>query len=235
MAELRFHYIFEGSDGSRKEFKVSLDNESLSLIANPPSPAPAWTRLAFNKCPNCPLSQAKHPHCPVALTIANLVQHFAGSVSHEKVHLTIQTEARTYIKETTLQKGVSALAGIYMVTSGCPILDKLRPMVRLHLPFASLEETQYRALSMYLLAQYFLHKKGKKPDWDLKNLSKIYENVHIVNKAFAQRLTAAASQDALPNALVILNTFADSVSFALDKNALQKIERLFSAYLADSD
>ena len=235
MAELVFHYIFKHGDGSKKDFSVRLDNETLQLIADPPNPAPEWTELAFNKCPNCPLAEAEHKHCPVALNISDLVKNFAGSVSHEKVNLKIETEARTYQKETTLQKGVSALTGIFMVTSGCPILDKLRPMVRMHLPFANLEETQYRALSMYLLAQYFLFKKGKTPDWELKNLSKIYENVHIVNKAFAKRLTAAAAQDALPNALVILNTFADSVSFALDKNALQKIERLFAAYLKESE
>ena len=57
---------------------------------------------------------------------------------------------------------VFSLIGIYMVTSGCPIMDKLRPMARFHLPFASTEETIYRAISTYLLGQYFLEQKGKK-------------------------------------------------------------------------
>jgi len=50
-----------------------------------------------------------------------------------------------------------------------PIFEKLKPMVRFHLPFASIEETKYRAISMYLLAQYFLYQQGSQPDWDLKN------------------------------------------------------------------
>ena len=37
-----------------------------------------------------------------------------------------------------------------MALSGCPVLEQLKPMARFHLPFASVEETIYRAASMYL-------------------------------------------------------------------------------------
>ena len=110
-------------------------------------------------------------------------------------------------------------------------MDKLRPMVRHHLPFASEEETTYRALSMYLLAQYFLYKRGIEPDMALKNLVRIYEDVQIVNKTFPKRLSNIKLEDANVNALVILNCFADSVTFSITKEMLEDIEILFAAYL----
>lgn len=38
-----------------------------------------------------------------------------------------------------------------MVTSNGPVIDKLRPMVKFHVPFGSLEETVCRAASMCLI------------------------------------------------------------------------------------
>ncbi len=121
-----------------------------------------------------------------------------------------------------------------MVTSGCPIMEKLKPMVRHHLPFATTEETTYRVLSMYLLAQYFLYKRGKKPDWDLKGLVDIYDNIRTLNKAFCGRISHVEFKDAGINAVVILDNFADMVRYSIDKDNLDKIEVLFEAYLQDA-
>ena len=59
-----------------------------------------------------------------------------------------------------VQMGVSSLLGVIMTTSGCPIMAQLKPMVRFHLPFASLEETIFRMVSMHLVAQYLRHQDG---------------------------------------------------------------------------
>ncbi len=67
-------------------------------------------------------------------------------------------------------------------------MDKLRPMVFTHLPFSSLEETLFRAISMYLLAQYFRDQQGQPPDWKLENFTKIYEDIAQVNQSFTKRL-----------------------------------------------
>ena len=74
----------------------------------------------------------------------DIIHSFKDSISYEEVEVFITTKARTYMKRTTLQKGLSSLLGIYMVTSGCPTMEKLKPMVRYHLPFATEEETKYR-------------------------------------------------------------------------------------------
>lgn len=227
---ITYHYKFTFGDGVEKEFTVKLDNRTLNLIQPEKQSYPKWTELKHFKCPNCSLDEARHKFCPVAVNLVNLGDFFSSSISYEEVDVVIETEARRYTKHTTLQKGLSSLIGIYMVTSGCPVMEKLKPMVRYHLPFATIEETKYRVISMYLLAQYFLFKRGKQPDWELKELVKIYDDIRIVNKNLCKRFTDIGIEDASLNALVSLNCFADSVTFSIDKDLLDEIELIFDAY-----
>ena len=125
---------------------------------------------------------------------------------------------------------MSSLIGIFMSTSGCPVMDKLRPMVRTHLPFATLEETVIRSLSMYLLAQYFIAKRGGKPDWDMRDLVKIYADVRIVNDHFFKRIAKIQIQDASLNAVVHLDCFANFTNSTLVEQGLDEVEKMFAAY-----
>ena len=227
---ITFKYKFKFSGGSEKEFNVRLDGKTLNSIQTKKKSYPKWTELKNYKCANCPLNEDQHEFCPVAVNLIEVVNFFKASISYNEVDLFIETEQRGYIKHTTLQQGINALVGIYMVTSGCPIMNKLKPMVRYHLPFASLQETRYRAISMYLLAQYFLYKRGKKPDWDMVNLVKIYDDIRIVNKCFFKRLSEIEIQDATLNAIVKLDMFAQHVSASIDKNVLHEMESSFDAY-----
>jgi len=225
-----FNYKFKFNNNFEKEFNVELDPKTLNLIHTPKHPSPEWTKLNFFKCPNCSLDETRHLLCPIAANLVELVDFFRDMISYDKVYLYIQCDERGYFKYTTLQQGISSIVGIYMVVSGCPIMEKLKPMVRYHLPFASMWETKYRALSMYLLAQYFLYKRGKQPDWDLKYLADIYKNIQIVNKSVSQRLRNIKVQDATLNALIKLDIFAKHISVLINKNALDDIGTLFSAY-----
>ncbi len=224
-------YKFTFSDKSVREFNVRLDGETLSLIRRERSSVPDWTRLSYCKCPNCPLSDKLHPNCPIALNLVDVVEFFKNSISYEEVDVEIITEARNYLKHSDLQTAISSLIGLFMVPSGCPIMDKLRPMVKTHLPFATSEETIYRILSMYLLAQYFVCKDGQKPDWELQNLQEIYEQVQIVNRSFCQRLSEIHIKDASLNAVVSLDSFASLTTFSLELNQLDRVKHLFHAYL----
>lgn len=91
-----------------------------------------------------------------------------------------------------------------MVTSGCPIMGKLKPLLYFHLPFASIDETEVRALSLYLLAQYVKHIKGEKPDWEMKNLKKIYEDVRTLNHHVSKKIVNLSERDANINSLIVL-------------------------------
>jgi hypothetical protein len=116
--------------------------------------------------------------------------------------------------------------GIFMVTSGCPILDNLRPMVRFHLPFATALESVYRIISMYLLSQLFRMKKGEEADWSLEKLGELYKEINKVNKGLWKRLSKASNFDAHVNAVIVLNTFGDAVRFSLKKD-LEDLAPLF--------
>jgi hypothetical protein len=168
----------------------------------------------------------------VAKNLVEVIDFLKDIFSFEKVQMTIRTKRRDYSKHVPVQMAASSLMGIYMTTSGCPILDKLRPMVATHLPFASTKETTYRALSMYLLAQYLRYKRGNIPDWDMVHLGELYDDINTVNGSFCKRLKQIEHiEDAALNAVVKLDCFAISVGFALNDETLGDLEPFFRAYL----
>jgi len=224
---LEFIYHFTQENGSKKKFRIILHPITMELINEPYGKLPTWVNLEFNQCSNCTLKKEEYKYCPIAANIVPVTEFFKDFSSFEEVDIQLETEERGYSKKTSLQKGVSSMLGIIMVTSGCPILDKLKPMVRFHLPFASIDETIYRAVSMHLVKQYFRKRKGLEPDWELQSLMSDYKEIHTVNLAFHKRLSFIKGKDANVNALIILDNFANYINFTLDSNKLSKIEWMF--------
>lgn len=201
-----------GGEVVTKIFTVTLDPRTLQNAAPLPEAPPEWTKLAFKKCPNCPLKDEDAPHCPAAIRLPEVVASFADIFSFARVSARVTVPERTYEQaDVSVQVALSSLLGVYMVTSGCPVLSKLRPMVRFHLPFATELETITRATSMYLLGQYLVAQDGGKPDWDLDQLAEDFAATSKVNRAFAERLRAAAPKDANVNALIRLDSVGRSV------------------------
>lgn len=229
--DITFDYRFRFSDGREKVFDLKLDGGSLELLNRPEGPYPEWTRLDFNKCPHCTLDEGVHKHCLAAASIVEPVDFFRNSISHEEVDVVIETPNRTYAKHTSLQLGLSSMVGICMATSGCPPLGKLKPMVRFHLPFATEDETMNRVLSMYLTAQFFIAKNGGKPDWSLKNLVEIYNDIMVTNKHLANRIASLKAKDASANAIVSLDCFAMFVTSSIQMDMMDELEQLFAGYL----
>jgi hypothetical protein len=226
---IKIEYLFRFKNGDTREIPLLLDENTLALLSEIKLTPPSWSELTFHQCSVCPLDPGLHPHCPLALHLSEIVNTFQGYDSYENVTVEVNDSRRRYLKETSLQNGLGPLMGIIMVTGGCPVMDPLRPLVRFHLPFASMEETEFRIVSMYLLAQYFRQKKGKKPDWSLDELQVIYNKVQDVNKCFAQRLRFATTKDASVNAIVILDCFAKGVPFAV-QTTLRDYEKHFESY-----
>ena len=224
-------YRFRLDSGKEKRFEVNLDPATLALIPGGQTPPPAWARLGNRQCPQCPYKEQEHPYCPVARNLAGIIEEFRKDISFDEADISVTTENREFRKRAPLQNGISGLMGLVMATSGCPVLDKLRPMAYLHMPFPGAHETMYRAISMYLTAQYFVRRRGGKPDWDLADLVKIYEAVGGVNAAFADRLRTMEVEDATLNAIVSLDCFASMTSGSISYAALDDMERVFAAYL----
>jgi len=230
---ITYLYKFKFQDGREKKFEVVLNEATLELQREDPNPKPEWTKLNYSQCENCPLP-ATVQYCPVAVSLAGLVEAFSDAASYEAAEVTVETPQRTYFKKTTLQKGLSAIIGIYMSTSNCPVCDNLRPMTRFHLPFANAIETFFRSISSYLTAQFLLMRQGHTPDWELKGLQEIYKEVNTVNKGMTTRLQRATEKDANINAVVILHSFGDGISYFIE-SGLTDIEPMFSVLLQNGD
>jgi len=221
---MRVTYRFETGDGTRASFHLDLDPQSLEAAA-PGGDLPGWTRLDFRQCPDCPLDPRTHPYCPSAALLPGVVQAFNHLVSYERAKVEVETAERTCTRELPVQSGIGALMGLVMATSGCPVTVFFRPMARFHLPFATQEETIYRAASAYLLAEYFrVRRNGGEPDQELHGLRRVYERVHALNTAFFDRLKAAARTDSSLNALVHLDMFALMLPLQIDLKLPEVLE-----------
>ncbi len=230
---IRYQYKFEFERSPEINFDVDLDANSLVLVGEDNAPRPDWTKLKFNQCENCPLSSDVE-YCPVAVNLARIVEKFRDDVSFESTVVTVKTKERTFVKKTTLQKGIASIIGLFMTTSNCPIMDKLRPMARFHLPFATSVETFFRSISTYLTAQFLLSRKGKEPDWTLAKLLDYYKAINTVNKGMSNRLAKASERDANVNAVVILHSFGDGISYFI-QDGLEEIEPMFSVFFENEE
>ncbi len=227
---IKIVYDFKLSGGAEKTFTILLDRETLAFVRQQNAAPPEWAKLEFHQCSNCPLNTTLTRYCPTASNLSGIAQEFGDVTGPDKATITVVVKERAYVKAGSIQEGLSALLGIVMTTSGCPIMEPLKPMVRYHLPFASLDETVFRMISMFLVAQFIRSQEGKKPEWQLDGLSRIYGEVKKLNKDFGQRMRAAAKSDANVHAVVKLNVFAVMVPIEAEK-LLKEITSSFSSYL----
>lgn len=225
-------YRFDLPNGQRHSFAVELDRDTGEYSSPAPANTPEWTNLGFHQCNGCPISTSAVRRCPVAVRLSEVIDRFADLVSYDQVRVTVETEERAVSATITAQQGLASLMGLVMASSGCPRTAVFRPMARFHLPFSSELETAYRVASMYLLAQHFAARDGAPVDIALKNLAAVYQGVHAVNRGIAQRLRAAIRQDAIVNAVVLLDVYTSLVPGAVDE-LLDEIKPTFTALLSN--
>ena len=231
---LTITYSLRFGNETEKKLQIVLDKQSMEIVKPERNDFPKWTLLSNHKCEICPLDSDIHKYCPTAISIIGIVDEFSDVISYEVVETHVETEERIYSRKGAAQETLRSIVGVCMAASGCPILKKLQPMVRFHLPFASIEETEYRVLSMYMLAQYFVHKNNKTPDLEFKGLIEIYNNIRKVNKNFVKRLKVIVEKDSNLNALITLDCFAqsfDSPVDSIDSSVISDFKNIFEPYL----
>ena len=233
MSKLKLTYRFALPDSKERVFNLELDRDTALLTSKTPADPPPWTQLAFNQCVGCPLDREKVSHCPAALHLVNPIDGFADLVSYDQVRVTVETDERSVVATLSAQQALASLMGLIMASSGCPRTAVFRPMARFHLPFSSEAETAYRVAAMYLVAQHFIARDGGEPDLDLENLESVYRGVHAVNRGMATRLRAASRQDAIVNAIVLLDVYSSLVPAAIHE-ILDEIKPAFAALLSDA-
>jgi hypothetical protein len=223
---LHIRYGFDLPDGSKKQVDLSFDPANFRLINQAPADPPFWTELKFSQCANCPLNADEHRHCPSALHMASAVASLKDLVSFDAVGVTVTQAERTVHAQTTAQQAMSSVLGLIMATSGCPWTDRLRPMARFHLPFASEAETVYRSVCMFLLARELV---GAGDTHGFATLNDLYENLHVVNRDMSRRLGAATRTDPARNAMALLDSYTTLLPAALE-SSLQELKPLFDAW-----
>lgn len=234
METLTYEYRFRFPSGREECFTVALEGDTLSPLEPLPPVLPDWTRLDFQQCAGCPLPAAQPSHCPLAARISPVVEQMSDVVSVDEVDVTVILDERTIIRSATAQEGISSLMGVVIATSGCPSTEFFKPMARFHLPFASLEETFYRAASMYMLGQYYRWRSDLSVDLDMKGLYRFYANVAEVNRGMANRIRANRREDGTVNALVLLDMFVKALPDQIEET-LQGLEPLFTPYLLEKN
>ncbi len=197
-------------------------------------PLPEWTKLSHHQCPHCPLSSASCLYCPIAVNLVGVIEAFTDVISHEEADVEVVTESRKYSARVNVTHAVGSLIGIFMATSGCPIMDRLKPMVLTHLPFPTTDESIYRSISMYLMAQYFRFKNGRSADWNMEKFGDFFEDISLVNQSFVKRLTSFVEKDVSLNAVVLLNCFATAAKRVIARERFEEVEQMFEAYLDGS-
>ena len=213
-------YIIDSEDGSREEFNLDISLPAVTLNQPDPATLPEWTRLEYRQCQHCPLTKEAHPHCPVAALLVDYSQRVGRMVSYAQVDLTVEQGTTTTTAKVPAQEALRSVLGLVMATSGCPHMSFFRPLARYHVPLADMELTILRAMSFYLVGQYFNGKE--KPDWDtsFKGLLEIYKDAQEVNKGMADRLRSAQVFTEL-NWLAALDTFAGMMPLTIERSLLK--------------
>ena len=219
-AAVDISYRFHLAGGTSKQIDLKFDGETFLLLNEKPAIPEPWTALDFAKCDHCPLVFSGA--CPFAESISIMLHHFGASVSFENSVVEVVTKQRTCVSHGALQNGIASLVGLLGATSGCPHLAFFRPMAHFHLPFATEEETLFRAISTHLLEQ---HIRGETADLDY--LRQRYEAAGLVNIGMATRLRSAFSGDAVVNGLIILDTFAQAAPYVI-RDRLEELRYIFS-------
>ena len=177
----------------------------------------AWTLLEVGKCPHCPLTNERR--CPVAKNIDTVLSGFRELASFDevdaKVTLSDQTETTT-TAQTTAQQILSNLVGAIIASStGCPHTHFLKPMVLFHRPFASQDESIYRALANIAL---YYQQSNTAESFTAYALG-LYKNLHTVNVGLVHRIRDVdPSEEALINAFINLDTFVKGVIYNIESN-----------------
>ncbi len=229
---LKFVYKFNFRDGRKRKFEIELDKATLSIKKGLPKKLPEWTKMSYFRCDNCTLIPEDYPVCPLAAHLSEVIEFFDDIPSFEKAVIIVENNDRGTYKYTAVQAGVSSLMGIIMAVSGCPVIGKLKPLVRFHLPFASLDETEVRVLSMYILAQYFHFKDGKETDWALKKLKKLYEEIRKVDRNIVEKLAGIEMKDTNRNAVIALSNYADFISLKLSDEEIETLREFVGEFLS---
>ena len=221
-------YNFRYDDGTDLRFEVDEEGDSSSESVDLPDAD--WLALENGRCEGCPLPPGSRKTCPAALSIHPILSSFGNRLSHETVKVVVEMNELEVHGTMSLQDAVRSLMGLQLGLCSCPVLKKLRPMARFHVPFGTQEQSLFRFVGTHLIAQYFRREGGLPFELDLTGLLDGIKELHKVNERLVERICQGVKKDAAINSLVILDTVATLLEIDLDAN-LDELRSHFGVYL----
>ena len=83
---MAIEYRITLDDNHQFSYRIELDRVYEAQAAQS---APAWTRLEYQQCSNCPLSKDNFSHCPAAVDLHRVIEDFQGLPAFKKVSVWI--------------------------------------------------------------------------------------------------------------------------------------------------
>ena len=227
MGVFKIEYFYSWN-GGHADFELEFDEHSIALLNEPPDEIPDWAKLDYCKCPNCPLKTDEVEYCPTAVGLIPVVEGFKNIDSGHVVEVQATVANRRIIMSAPARLALSSVVGLISASAGCPHTIYFRPMVRYHLPLSNENETIMRAMSMYMLGQYFANKSGDKPDMNMEGLWKIYEELQTVNMTLAERLRSVHATSSSVNSVILLDMYTELIPREIS-SSIEDLGHLFKS------
>jgi hypothetical protein len=138
--------------------------------------------------------------CPVAVNLAVPIEGMGGRRSGEPARVEISTAAGTFSVKGGVSTIFAPLFKLVMLTSGCPVLDRLRPLAASRLPMIWTRIGLGDLAGNYLVEQSRKERAGGPPDWRLELFAGFLKQVSRVAGALTERVREAGPSDGPVNA-----------------------------------
>lgn len=194
------HYYLEFED-PRMDFHLTIPEHATGSSACPRPSIPNWVRLTCHQCSNCPLIGENARCCPPAYDMIDLVEHFSGFNSYDRVNLHMWTNSMMHTIRTDLQRALAYLYPAILAGSSCPYAALLSPMTKFGKPFPDMADMFYYALSFRLIGGYLHDEKNYRAESVALDSSKAFAVAQVLH-GLLLRIRESALSDANINALV---------------------------------
>ncbi|MBI5209481.1 MAG: hypothetical protein HY927_05840 [Elusimicrobia bacterium] len=203
----------EFEDGTSQVVFLDMTRSGRHVARVPTVPA-EWTKLPFQKCPCCTLTEYD-AYCPAALALDETIGKLAHRTSIEKVTATaVDSENRRTTVTWPLQQVGAAFVQIAVLSSGCPVGSQFRPMVHDLRPFSTTRE-----LGRHLVFKTLLRHKGEVSASKAAVISRLGPLREIFTHIFKrlQGIPRGASQDAIPNSIVHVHAMTQHLELLVEE------------------
>jgi hypothetical protein len=99
-------------DEGYANFDLEFDEETISLLNQPPEVIPDWAKLRYCQCPNCTLDVNEVEYCPTAVSLIPVVESFRNVESDSEVEVEARVGERKVALRASARRAISSVVGL---------------------------------------------------------------------------------------------------------------------------